>query len=353
MDKEKIGKYIRELRESKKITQVQLAKKMYMSRSNLSDIENGKTELSFDKAQKLSEIFEVPLQDLLAGDKVGKDKKGKSINYILKNIKSRYRRKITTVLLIVLLISTAYLLYYFFNTYNSAKIYKIMGESEHFYTNDGIFVVSKEDMYFSLSIFPKKTEKIEYITLRYKDDKKDELIQQLDCNYFYIADFYNYNEYFDYKNVIDEKGMYYVVVKYDDGEENIELSLIKEYENKGLIFTKIDPISYDTDNAPMEEKNVPDKILKDFKFEDNAYHYKEQTKDCNLTIGYVPDAKLLIVEEGYDDYYNSWMYYLYDGELHFSKSSYSLVRLEKDRILSKDDELYSYFIDKYYKKYFD
>ncbi len=356
MDKEKIGKYIRELRESKNITQEQLAKEMHISRSNLSDIENGKTEPSFEKIQMISELFNVNMSCLYNGEESlnKKEKINRNTKFIKKNKKRKSRKIICFILVIILLLFMTYLLYYFICSYNTVRVYKIFGESLHFSTNEGIFFVSKEHMYFSLSVNPKNNEEIKSITLRYKDENKDELIQEIGGgNNFFITDYYNYNEFFDYDTVLKENGKFYILVEYADYEEIINLSIVKEYENNSLIFIKDKSITEDADDKVfIEDHNIPDKILKDFAFENNAYNYEKKMKNFTLKMGYFPDAEIFYASEEYNDYYEVWQYYIHSDELHYNKSTYDLKRLETDRILTQNDELYKHFIDEYYKKYF-
>ncbi len=69
MNNKKIGEFIKNLRTNSNLKQEELAEKIYISRSNLSDIENGRTMLSPDKALSLSEIFNVSIEELYCGEK--------------------------------------------------------------------------------------------------------------------------------------------------------------------------------------------------------------------------------------------------------------------------------------------
>ncbi|HOL22926.1 MAG TPA: DUF4065 domain-containing protein [bacterium] len=64
MDKN-IGKRIKELREKFNITQEKLAKMIGLSRPSVSQIESGKREITSTELIKISEIFEVSIDDLL------------------------------------------------------------------------------------------------------------------------------------------------------------------------------------------------------------------------------------------------------------------------------------------------
>ncbi len=96
-------------------------------------------------------------------------------------------------------------------------------------------------------------------------------------------------------------------------------------------------------------------VLKEFIYdEENNTYTKRITKNKDVSIGYMIDANLFIVEEGYKDYYKSWQYFLDMGELYYLEKPYNSKKLEKKKNLDKDNdsELYNYFFDNYFNKYF-
>ncbi|MCS7123739.1 MAG: DUF4065 domain-containing protein [Candidatus Aenigmarchaeota archaeon] len=64
-----IGKKIKQLREKFNLTQDALAKKLGISRPSISQIESGERDISSTELVKLSEIFEVPIEELLTSKK--------------------------------------------------------------------------------------------------------------------------------------------------------------------------------------------------------------------------------------------------------------------------------------------
>lgn len=361
MDNNKIGKFIRKLREDKGWNQEELAEKIYVSRNNLSDIENGKTMLSPDKALFLGDIFNVSIIDIYNGkilDKSDAVKTNETINNIsesiVKLIKLKYIKIMLGIVLCFVLIIFAFLVYYFFNSYNSVKFYKVYGENDNFNTNKGLLVLSKENIHFSLSIESKNDQDIKMLTLRYKDDIKDELIQQVDDNYFYITDYYNYNEYFDYDAINKGKGEFYAEVEYDDKKEIIDLSVIKQYENKRLFLKKDDPITDGSYVPPREEVNIPDKILKEFTYEHNAYSYQKKMKHYTVYLGFVPDTNMFFVSEVYKDYSICYDYYIDLNELYYEVIDLSDDTLATPQLIteSTDYNKYKNFFENYYDKYF-
>lgn len=77
-----IGQYLKKAREEKGITQEFVAKEMYISRQTLSRWEQGKTLPNIYSLQKLSSIYNVPLDALIEGAN-GKteNEENKRINY--------------------------------------------------------------------------------------------------------------------------------------------------------------------------------------------------------------------------------------------------------------------------------
>ena len=72
---EKVGKFIKELREKKKMSQTELASLMYVSRQAISQWENGVHLPDVDKLTPLSKILGVELAELLAGEYIQDQKK--------------------------------------------------------------------------------------------------------------------------------------------------------------------------------------------------------------------------------------------------------------------------------------
>ncbi len=69
-DKMTFDEKIKELRKNKNITQDELAKRLYVSRTTISKWESGKGYPSIDTLKQLSEFFDVSIDDLLSNDEV-------------------------------------------------------------------------------------------------------------------------------------------------------------------------------------------------------------------------------------------------------------------------------------------
>lgn len=62
-----VGKNIKKLRENKKLTQDNLAEKLNVTRQAISNWETEKTQPDIDTLQKIAQILEVPIENLIYG----------------------------------------------------------------------------------------------------------------------------------------------------------------------------------------------------------------------------------------------------------------------------------------------
>jgi len=85
MNQEKIGKFIQECRKDKKLTQQELAEKLRVSTNAVSKWERGLCLMDMSLLKPLSEILEVSVNEILAGEKISsKDLEKKSEENIIK-----------------------------------------------------------------------------------------------------------------------------------------------------------------------------------------------------------------------------------------------------------------------------
>ncbi len=86
--------FLRNMRKNRELTQGFLAKKLGISRPTYAQIENGERDMSVKEAQKLAEVFELSLEDFLAGKervaprvRLAKKKKKKKKKEVRKDIR--------------------------------------------------------------------------------------------------------------------------------------------------------------------------------------------------------------------------------------------------------------------------
>ncbi len=79
----KVGKQIRQLRIQNKMTQDELADKLFVSRQTVSNYENGKSNPDLDMLMKLAEVLDTDVNTLLYGIPVSPDKKKERKQFII------------------------------------------------------------------------------------------------------------------------------------------------------------------------------------------------------------------------------------------------------------------------------
>lgn len=288
MDSEKIGKFIKELREKKRWTQDELAEKLYIRRQSISKWEMGKTCPDSENFKILSEIFNVSIDELISGEHISKqDAIAKSEELKIKILddsnavksKNRLLRKIIVALLLILIFS--FVFYYFITTYNQFKIYYISGSSDGISISDGYIFETNEKIFFQLGNVNIDEEEILSTTVYYLDNEDENIIYRSD-NYYngYIQDDKSYPEYFLTK-VNDLINNIYVILKTKEKEYNIKLDYRLDYINNKLFFKskKNETLKkIDTSETSSEYQQLYDLLSKnninDFSFNDNLYQYE-------------------------------------------------------------------------------
>ena len=120
-----MGKFIKELREKKGMSQTELASVMFVSRQAISQWENGMHLPDIDKLTPLADILGVNVAELLNGEYVKDQKKQNDILVNEMKEKQKQKKKIiktfTTIVVILVLILLAFLVYYFINSTHCAS----------------------------------------------------------------------------------------------------------------------------------------------------------------------------------------------------------------------------------------
>lgn len=241
MDQDKIGKFILQLRTERKLSQYQLADMVPISRQAVSKWERGVSIPDSSTLIRLSEIFKVSINELLAGKRL----KGNSIkelenttlsildenNKKARKIKRNFKISITIITTLLL----TFLSYYFINSYNSTKVYTISGVNEHFRISDGLYVTTKNKSYMKLSQIEHSEDiTINKIKLYYIKDKKEKIIFERER-----IDDYTMTDYEGYLKGVSSEVLKkcYINITYNDNQnEIIKLKFIKDFTNNNLLF---------------------------------------------------------------------------------------------------------------------
>ena len=247
MDIEKIGKFIKELRNEKNISQNELSEEIHVTRQAISNWENGKAIPDSDILLTLSSLFGVSINEILSGERNTSESNLRDITLQLIDENNSKKRKIKIILFTSVLLITSlvvfFLGYYFINNYNSIKVYGVNGKSDNFKSYNGIFISTKNKLYIRLGKInrrgKKKIDKINGIQLFYLNDKKEKvsIIEDNNTDILIDEDF-GYKEYFYNTNLSNVLNSMYIEISYNEKEkEIIKLKFDEKFKNNYLFKT--------------------------------------------------------------------------------------------------------------------
>ena len=293
MDFEKIGHFIRNLREENKWSQETLADKLYCERTKINKIENGKRYIKLEDLILLSEIFGLSLEELIAGEK--KDKKNqKKIEITFKeylkaqNTKvKRMRLGMTISFILLVSIFSLFTIMYFFQNYKTIRVYKFSGSSENYEINDGLLILSKEKIYLKVdNIIPTVDE----ISI-YTEKNNDKTLIYSGNSDVILNDNYGYSSLISYKDFIKSKQKIFIIIN----GERIDLNFREDFVNSGIFYKEENKIG----KPEIEETLIPQKIKDNFQCENAS---------CHLDL----EEESLLFNNGVLSVVKSEQYYSYD-----------------------------------------
>lgn len=356
MNKEEIGKFIKQLREEKGLTQEELAQKIYCSRSTLAHIESGRIFPSHDKIISLAKILGVNEMEIYSAKKIKSDEEFSQASYkILRYFDKKYKRVIMFLIFLIILSLLFLFGIYFFNSYKSIKMYRIDGNSDNYIVDSGILLISKQKLILDFKVENKSDSIIKKVALKYKTKEKESLVIETDSDSLYVVDFYKYNAYLDYYDIIKNKGYFYLEISTSENTETLNLSLKEEFVNDAITSKNNQSISNEKNNEESSSI-IPENIKKLFSLEENGiYTYKYKVDNIDYSLSYDVDSNIFNVLEGDASYTKSWIYYLDVKNLVYSYSKDSKIMKELDFEISsmneEESEIYDEFKNNYLDKY--
>ena len=119
MNQEKIGKYIKEKRKEKKLTQLELASRLGVSEKTVSNWENGRNMPDLSLFNPLCEKLDISINELMKGEKIDSDDYQKvleenmvnTIDYSNKNIDKKIK-KVTILFISLFVLILGFMLFY-------------------------------------------------------------------------------------------------------------------------------------------------------------------------------------------------------------------------------------------------
>ncbi|MDE5630815.1 MAG: helix-turn-helix domain-containing protein, partial [Bacilli bacterium] len=162
MDLLKIGEFIAELRKKSKLTQSELASLIFVARETVGKWERGINAPDAHSLVLLSELFNVSVNEIIAGEFINEHNKEKintlALNIINEKDRKNYNNKKHFNLIGVIFI-IIFLLTYFLYNFNSMRVYIVTGENEKYSLSQSLVVISKQKSYIQIgSIINKETK---------------------------------------------------------------------------------------------------------------------------------------------------------------------------------------------------
>ena len=282
MDINKIGRFIKELRLEKNISQNQLSEEIHVTRQAISNWENGKAIPDSDILLTLSSLFKVSINEILSGERNISESNLQDITLQLIDENNDKRRKIKRILLTstisIISLFLIFLGFYFINNYNSIKVYSVNGKSTSFKTYNGIFVTTRNKFYLRLGKIRSRgqnnIDRVNKVKLFYlnKDNRKVVILENDKTDILLDEDF-GYKEYFYSNNLNDILNNMYLEITYNENEkEIIKLNfkekfknnfLFKKFEKQKVLKDEIKPESILKKDAEMQELLSREKIKVD------------------------------------------------------------------------------------------
>jgi len=332
VDYEKVGKFIKYLREERGWSQEELAEKIHVDRTKITKIENAKRHIVLEDVIALSDIFKSSMEEIISGEKKTIENETHQKNILKEYLKKQNTKgkRIKLIFLIIFVISFLSFLgmsaLYFMENYGSVRVYKFYGTKED-YSIEGIFLISKYKSYFKINkINNKDIENIEiYVEnkLVYEGSYKN-----------IIEDNYGYNSIISFKKFINSKQNIFIKI----GEEKIYLEFIEDFKNDKFIYFEKEAIGLELTN----DYQIPEKIKKEF-------HCVE--KDGEL-LNFSNNIFTVLSEEKYMyyDIKNDYFYY----QNNFNKEEIELRILENDISCNfKDCRLAIKIFEEFKEKYIE
>ena len=356
IDNDKIGNYIKQLRNINKMTQEELANKLYVSRQAVSNWETGKDVPTVDNVKDICIIFNVSIADIYAGEKVNDIKTLNDIIHGLVTIEMKKSKKImiiSSIIIFVLIIM--FLVYYFVTYYNNITAYLIKGDTSEYDIN-GIMNKSVDNLYFNIEL----DEKVDKMCLVYKEDK---LICESSSNYITFTESNGYNEVVPLNNdsFRDYINNMYLTLENNKNVKKIKLDINQVYINSNLLKEHNKEIDNNDKDYKLEAENIPEKIRKEFNYnkDENSFYLNITENDKRIELLYFVDSNILNIIEDNNKSITRAIYNVKSNVINsysVEDKNSNIIGEEQNNIFSNElknsrKKIYNYFKENYIDKY--
>lgn len=199
MNQEKIGKFIRELRKEKNMTQQELAIKVGVSDKSISKWETGRCLMDLSLIKPVCQILDITVLELLNGERIETDDVNDISNETLEKTliftKSEVKRgkRRTTIIMACLFLTILASIYLIYQSYNLVKYSTDIRLNEYMEENIEDNLTQKD----KVTIYKKTIPEEEYITInniKFKNYIRDLILEERTYDYYYRAGYYDNEE---------------------------------------------------------------------------------------------------------------------------------------------------------------
>ena len=346
IENEKVGNFLRELREKEGLSQQKLGMIVYVSRQAISQWELGKCVPDLQQAIALSKLYNITIADIYAGEIItNKEKYNSIMEFIIKSEMKRTRKIITLLVTVIILLLFIFLSYYFFNVYNKISVYTVDTIEEQ-YVIRGIVTKSVNDIYVNFEL----NETVDNLCLTYNDTK---LNCMTNINYLVIKESIGYNEQLpelSHLKMDDFINNLYVEINNDT---KIKLKVEKDYNNDKLIFNEDNKTANYNDKFEGNIDKIPEKVIKNFEYNEKDKKYTYTNKKEKVYIEYLHEENAVIIKCDKDKFSYYYAYNINGNKLYHYikydlKTKENVENLKNESITS---EIQNNFIKEYLNKY--
>ncbi|MBE6156292.1 MAG: helix-turn-helix domain-containing protein [Firmicutes bacterium] len=337
MKENKLGTIISKLRKEKGLTQKDLADKLNISDKAISRWETGGSSPDMDMIFRISKIFKISYNDLLAArvvDGENGEKIAQEISEEFTKIKKRNAKRtkiiIATALVIVLILTIAII---FTNTYNRFKVYNITIESTDFYPIKGVYVETRIKDTLHLGDIEikgyefKDTDTIS-VDLYFIKDNKEYIIKSYssldDINFL---SYQSYIEIKDLSNYADDLYLKATIINSKGKEKTYigKLTFVLDFSNN-KIFYKENTITVNSRNINLNADEIKIILMENGFEEVNNNILVNRTDD--YVINYIIDSNKINYNYEKNNFRYRYTYYLENGILKVSVFDENTTEIE-------------------------
>lgn len=275
MNDNKFGLFIKELRNEKGLSQEELGEVLFVHSTTINKWEKGNVIPLNDTLLRISDFFDVSVDELLNGKRNIVEEKTSSTGLAIIDL-IRSNKKLSKVLFIFGIaffsLLLLFLLYYFFTTYDTTHVYIINGDNENIKMREGLMIVSNDRLYFRVGDFYYNDEKIELsnigkIKVIYKDDNNSKVLIEGDGRNLFVE--LSKSKELLIELLEDNKPLY-IRVEYEDINEEIKLKYYEDFSNDSIVPVDNNSVCNDNQNGSTCDENLIRNIGKNAKIKNDV-----------------------------------------------------------------------------------